>query len=426
MLTPDEQRVVDLVESRRDEVVALLQSLIRFDTTTGVGGDEAALQAFLAARLRSVGAEVEVWEPDASAFAGHPMVPPGFTFSGRPQLLARLRGRGGGRTLAFNGHIDVVGTEPLEEWAHDPRAAVVDDGLVHGRGACDMKGGIASMVAAAEALAQAGIELGGDLVVATGTDEESTGAGGVALARVLEADGVIVTEPTSLDVATACRGSLLPTITVEGRGAHAGLPPRSIDEGGVNAIEKTAIVLDAIESLRASWSRRAPHPRLSAPDCVPTMIAGGEWVVSYPARCRLDCHIEYLPEQADADGWGSAVEREFVDWIQAAAAADPWLTAHPPTVGWLVGGVPPAEVADDDPVVTELVGAARAVGTRGEIVGFDNWHDGATFTVEAGIPAIAFGPGDLYLAHTTSECVPVDDLVRCAQALAVAAMRFCR
>ena len=166
------------------------------------------------------------------------------------------------------------------------------------------------------------------------------------MARVLRADGAIVPEPGDLDIWIACRGSLLPTITVEGRPGHAGIAPRHPDAGGpVNAIEKMAILLEAVRRLREEWALRPRHPYLSAAEIVPTMVAGGEWVVSYPASCRLDCHIEYLPEWADETGFGSRVEREFEDWIARAAATDPWLREHPPRIEWLVGGVPPAEVA---------------------------------------------------------------------------------
>jgi acetylornithine deacetylase len=429
-LTETEQRVCDEIARREADLVALLQTLIRFDTTTyRVGAaprDEAALQAFLASRLRRAGAVVELAEPDSEQLAGHPYIPDGFDFAGRPQLVARFAGTGGGPTLLLNGHVDCVSTEPRERWAHDPHAAVVADGNVHGRGACDMKGGVACMVFAAEVLASCDVRLAGDLLVNAVTEEESTGAGGLAMARMLRADGAIVPEPTGLDVWIACRGSLLPTVVVTGREGHAALPPRHPDAGGaVNAIEKAGVVLDAIRRLRDEWALRPPHPYLSPPGCVPTTIQGGEWIVSHPASCAVSCHIQYLPAQADANGGGAAVQQEFESWIAHAAAADPWLRAHPPRVEWRVGGVPPAEVPADDPVVVAALAAARAVGRDSRLGGLDNWHDGATFTVEAGIPAICLGPGDIALAHTTAEAVPIADLVACSQALAVAALRFC-
>lgn len=429
-LSPLEQRVCDDIASRESELVELLRSLIAFDTVTHSAGapprDEAALQGFLADRLRTVGAEVELVEPDAASLAGHPMVPEGFTFAGRPQLVARIRGAGRGRTLLLNGHADVVSVEPRELWEHDPFAGVVADGRIHGRGACDMKGGIASFVFAAETLARIGAPLAGDLLVNVVTEEESTGAGGLVSARTLAADAAIVAEPTGLDVWISCRGSLLPTIVVEGRAGHAGIAPAHPDDGGpVNAIEKMAIVLDAIRRLRDEWARRPRHPHLSPGDCVPTIVNGGEWIVSYPASCRLDCHIEYLPGQADERGWGSRVEAEFTDWILRAAAEDPWLAAHPPRIEWNVGGVPPAEVPADHPIVTTTLAAAQAVGRPSRLGGLDNWHDGATLVVEAGIPAICLGPGDVRLAHTHAESVPIAELTACAQAIAVAALRFC-
>jgi acetylornithine deacetylase len=429
-LSPLEQRVCAAIAGRKTELVELLRALIGFDTTTHVAGaaprQEAALQSYLAERLHAAGAAVEVSKPDPALVAGHPMIPDGFTFEGRPQLVARFAGTGGGKSLLFNGHVDIVDVLPLDAWTHDPFAAVVADGAVHGRGSCDMKGGVACMVFAAEILAHMGVRLAGDLIVNTVTEEESTGAGGLASARTLKADAAVVPEPSGLDVWVACRGSLLPTITVEGRAGHAGLAPRHPDEGGaVNAIEKMAIVLEAIRRLREEWALRPHHPYLSAADCVPTIVQGGEWIVSHPASCRLDCHIEYLPDQADAEGFGSDVEREFTEWIARAAATDPWLAEHPPRIEWMVGGVPPAEVPSDDPIVETALSAARAIGRPSTLGGLDNWHDGATLTVEAGIPAICLGPGDVYLAHTSSESVPIADLVACAQALAVTALRFC-
>jgi acetylornithine deacetylase len=425
-----EREICGRIAERQHDLVALLQTLIRFDTTTHVPGaparQEAALQAYLAERLTRAGASVDVSEPDPALIAGHQMVPEGFTFSGRPQLVARFAGAGGGRTLLLNGHVDVVDPGRFDAWDHPPFDGVVVDGTVRGRGACDMKGGVACMVFAAEVLAELGVRLAGDLLINTVTEEESTGAGGLVSARTLTADAAIVPEPTGLDVLPACRGSLLAIVTVDGRAGHAGVPPGNPDDGGaVNAIEKMAIVLEAIRRLREHWSLRYRHRYLSPPDCVPTMVRGGEWIVSYPASCELECHIEYLPEQADDTGWGSLVQREFGDWIQRAAAADPWLRAHPPRIAWRLGGVPPAELAAGEPIIGIALEAARSVGRHAELGGMDNWHDGAMLTIEGGIPAVCLGPGSLSIAHTCTEHVPIADLVACAQALAVAAMRYC-
>ena len=132
----------------------------------------------------------------------------------------------------------------------------------------------------------------------------------------------------------------------------------------------------------------------------------------------------YLPAHADADGWGTRVEAEIEDWLARVAAADPWLAEHPPAIEWSLD-VPAAEVPPDHPIIETVLGATADVGRPGRRAGLDSWHDGATFTRFADTPAVAFGPHGLELGHTIDEYVPIDDLVQAAQAIAIAAARFC-
>jgi len=361
-------------------------------------------------------------------------VPPGLDFAGRPQLIATRPGTGGGRSLVLNGHIDVVSAEPRDAWTSDPFVAETRDGNLHGRGSCDMKGGIAAMAFAVETLERLGVELRGDLVVATNTDEESSGAGGTALVdRGLRADAGIVTEPTGGDVWIACRGSEYGVVRVAGRPGHAEVRQPDWRSGGaVNAIEKAAVVLEAIQGLRRAWAQRdgLEHARLARPTILPTMAEAGEWPVSYPAECRLTIAVVYLPQQADASGWGSAVRREVEEWIARESARDEWLAEHPPVVDWWPNAVMPLEIPASEPIVATMLEATNDAGRPGRLSGLDSWYDGATLTKLAGIPSIGYGPpgfdpDGLSVAHTVDEYVPVDGLVVCAQALAVAAMRFC-
>jgi acetylornithine deacetylase len=426
-----EQRVADAIAERRDELVELASALIRFDTTARSAGDpardEAALQAHLAERLTAAGADVEVWEPRPEDVLGR-QVPFHLDFDGRPQLLACFPGDGGGRSLLLNGHIDVVSGEPKERWTSDPNTPVVRDGSLYGRGACDMKGGVAAMVLAAETLARLDGRLAGDLLVNTITDEESTGAGGIAsVAHGVRADAGIVPEPTGFEVWIACRGSVYPTITVEGRPGHAELlQPHWRDGGAVNAIEKAQTVLEAIMRLREEWRTRADlqHPYLSPPDMVPTIMHAGEWPVTYPASCAITAAVLFPPAFADGDGYGSRVRAEVEEWVGRACAADPWLVEHPPSFTW-TADIPPMEIPPGDPIVQTVLTASADVGEPARLAGLDSWYDGATYTLSAGTPSVAFGPRSIAWAHTIDEHVPVDDLVRCAQAIALAAVRFC-
>ena len=292
-----------------------------------------------------------------------------------------------------------------------------------------MKGGVACMVYATEVLSRLGVKLAGDVVVNTVTDEESSGAGGLAAARHgVRADAGIVPEPTAFEVWVACRGSLTPTITVEGRPGHAEMAQPHWQAGGaVNAIEKMSVVLDAVRRLREEWNGRPDkqHPHLSSGTIVPVKISGGEWAVTYPASCSLTCEVMYLPGNADGDGWGREVESEIEAWIANAAAADPWLALHPPTIEWALD-IPPAEVDAGHPIVEAVARASAAAGEPPSLGGLDSWFDAATFTRFADTPSIGFGPRSLAWGHTIDEHVPVDDLVSCTAGARAGGRRLLR
>ncbi|MCQ4213395.1 ArgE/DapE family deacylase [Streptomyces longispororuber] len=435
MSAPDTERLLAELDRRRDDLVALTADLVAFDTTVrGSAGErhraEHDLQDHLADRLRAAGATVDVFTPTPADLPRSPQTPEGLGFDGRPQLIARFPGTGGGRSLLFNGHIDVVSAEPKSAWSSDPFRADVRDGRVYGRGTCDMKGGIAAMVIAAETLASLGIRLPGDLLLNTVTDEEWNGAGTLAsLAYGVRADAAIVPEPTDLDVVTAQRGILGGTLTVDGRPGHAEYPPGDWRTGGaVNAIEKTLPALTALQTLRERWADDPAHthPLLPPPSIVPTTIKGGEWWVTYPASCEVCLDVTYLPVQADGDGWASKVRAEIEAAVRDACAADGWLRAHPPRLSWDTE-LPPAEVDRTHPVVTALEHAAGSLGRTPRILGEPSWTDAATLTRLADTPAVCLGPtatrpdGSPTL-HTIDEYIEVDDLLATAKALALAAV----
>ena len=424
-----EERVVEDVRSRRDELVDLVGELVALDTTArdvdDPPRDEERLQRLLQARLEAVGAETDLWEPEPTV--GDRFLPDALSFRGRPQLAAWLRGHGAGRSLLLLGHIDAVSAEPVDRWTSDPFRADVRDGKLLGRGACDMKGGLGAVLVALETLHRLGVRTDGDVVWCSVTDEESSGAGGVAaVAHGVAADAGICAEPTGFDTWVACRGSLTPIITIEGRPGHAEMTQPHWREGGaVNAIEKLPLVLEAIGRLRHEWRSRPDcrHPYLDPGDIVPTVLRAGEWSVTYPSEAVLTCEVTYLPTQVDADGTGKRVEREIHEAIAAAASGDPWLAEHPLRWVW-DGDVVPAEIPADHPLVGLTMRAAADLGRAGTIDGFESWHDGATF-IRAGTPTLCFGPGDRGALHRLDEFAPVDDLVDHAAAVALIVMRWC-
>ncbi len=434
-LDADERRLVADIAARREELTALACELIGFDTTTrahpaDLAREDAALQSALARRLRLAGAKIDLWEPAAADVAGHPLEPEGgIGFEGRPQLAARLEGAGGGRSLLLNGHVDVVPARVEDGWPHDPFRPEVRDGEITGRGACDMKGGIAAMVVAAETLAATG-RLRGDVVICTNTDEESSGVGALAcVRRGVAADYAIVPEPSGLEVWPACRGSVYCAVVVPGRAGHTEQEHAHWRAGGaVNALEPARHLLAGVDRLQAEWRSRSDlrHPLLSAPVVlVPRLVADSGWGVTLPDRAEVSLAVLILPSQADADGWTSTVQAEIEGFLRTWCDADPWLAAHPPSFAWHTPTNPsetPAETAS----VQALLGANAALGLPLELGALGSWYDGATFALEAQTPALMYGPRHIDWAHTVGEHVAVDDLVACAQGIAVAGWRLCR
>jgi acetylornithine deacetylase len=426
-----EERVVAAIREGEEELVGLVSDLVRFDTTARNPGDparqEAELQEYLRRRLAALGADTDVWEPPPSG-TGNRVVPDGLDFTGRPQLVAHLRGAGGGRSLLLNGHIDAVSAEPIGQWTSHPHKPEVRGGRLFARGSCDMKGGIGGMLFALETVVRSGAKLAGDVVFCTDTDEESSGAGAYACAaRGVRADAGLCAEPTGFDVWVACRGGVNPTVRTVGRTGHAEMHhPHWRDGGPVNAIEKMEIVLASLHALREAWGRRPEHqhPYLHTPDVLPTVIKGGEWMVTYPSSCEAVLSVQYMPGRVDGDRGGQDVFDEVEAWVKAATDQDDWLAEHPPEWEWPCDIVP-AEVPADHPIVGDTLAAAADVGRTGRISGLDSWHDAAVFTRVAATPTISFGPGSLNQAHTIDEFVPVDDLVDHASSVALMLLRWC-
>jgi acetylornithine deacetylase len=250
----------------------------------------------------------------------------------------------------------------------------------------------------------------------------------------IHADAGIVTEPTNFHTWVACRGSEYGVIRVPGRPGHAEVRQPGWRQGGaVNAIDKAAVVLAAIDSLRQEWAgrREYDHPHVSPPSLLATMARAGEWAVTYPATCELTIATMFVAAQADERGWGSLVRSEVEAWIvRECAKRDDWLAEHPPAFEWWPNAVMPMDIPESDPIVATMTAATADAGSPGRIGGLDSWYDGATLTQLAGIPSIGYGPpgfdaDGVSVAHMIDEYVPVAGLVACARGLAVAAMRFC-
>jgi acetylornithine deacetylase len=318
-------------------------------------------------------------------------------------VIVRSRGTGGGRTLLLCGHIDTVAVEGMT----DPHRPHVDGDRLYGRGAYDMKAGVAAALVACREAAALG--LAGDVVVAAVADEEHASLGVQEALAAVGADAAIVTEPTELELVVAHKGFVWAEIEVTGRAAHGSRPHL-----GVDAIVKTGPILTALGALDAALGQRT-HPLLERGSVHASVIEGGIELSSYPGRCVLGLERRTLPGETAA-----GVEGELAALLERCRAADPALAAEPRTL--LVRE--PFEIAHDAEIV-EVVRAAAAevLGEPPAIGGASYWAD-AAFIAAAGIPTVMFGPGGEG-AHADVEWVGVSDTVAVARTLTTVAARLC-
>jgi acetylornithine deacetylase len=427
---PDRRMIVTAVERREDALVALLQDLVRFRSVNpvfanSVAAEEGRLQAFLAARLRGLGFETDLFEPDPVALAryrGKPGFQEGRRFEGRPNLAARLRGSGDGRSVMLACHIDVVGVDASERWTVDPFGGELRDGRVWGRGSADMKGGAACMVAALETLLELELGPGGDVIWASVVDEETGGMGTLALVdRGYRADAAFMPEPTATNLVPMCRGILWGEIVVRGRSSHIEIPQPPWQEGGaVDAIAKARVVLDSLDRLNEEWAARPEktHPLLGVPNQVfVSMVRAGQHPSSWAEEARITFDAQYTANERDENGLGGRVKTDLERQVAAAAAADPWLAQHPPEIRWTVDA-DPGEIDPEHEFVACLRRACADAGLAGEFGGV-GYHTDSSLLIGAGVPTIVFGPGNPDDAHQVDENVAVEDLVAVTKAIAL-------
>lgn len=399
---------------------ALLRLVTELVALPTLSGEEESGQRFVAQHLADHGMDVDTWRIDVPALSRHPAFSAEFERTGPLGVVGRL-GHGDGPSLLLDGHIDVVPTGEPANWTSPPFAAQMRDGRVYGRGACDMKGGLAAAVIALAAIRAAGVRLAGTALLAPVVGEEDGGTGTLALLEHgVRSDACVVMEPTDLAVVPATAGALSWRVTVPGRSAHG-----CLREEGVSAIEAFWPVHAAVLDLERRRNTRRPDPLFAWLDR-PFAICGGRIVGGDWASSEADWLV-WEGRYGVAPGEDLTTARaEFEAAVAEACAADPWLATHPATVTWWGAQFLPAATPVDDPVVATVRRAAADVlaaepNVRGMPYGCDL---GLTVGV-GGIPSVVFGPGDIRDAHRPDESVALDDLVAAARVLALTVMRFC-
>jgi len=368
-----------------DPAITLLRDLVAVNSVNptlvpGAPG-EGAIADLVAAALRRAGLDVSV-EPVAD---------------GRPNVIGVLEGRAKGRTLMFCGHTDTVGVAGMR----DPFTPFERDGRLYGRGAQDMKGGVAAMMSAAASIADRGGLASGRLIVAAVVDEEHSSIGADALVQRWRADGGVVTEPTDLAIAVGHKGFAWVEVEVAGRAAHGSRPAE-----GEDAILRLGRVLTRLEALDRALQAQPPHPLVGTGSLHASFVGGGRELSSYPDRATLQMERRTLPGEPE-----SIAVAEVRGILDALAREDPTFRAS----ATAMFSRPAYEVAREHDLPRALADALVRAGGRPHVTGASFWTDAAVLG-HAGIPSILFGPGGAGL-HSTEEYVNVADVTMCRDAL---------
>ena len=417
----DLQLISDTVDALAPNLVQFIQSLVQMPS---LPGQEHAVQGLIAEELRRLGLEVDIVPSRFEELRHHPAFnDDGFDPDTRVNVVGRWRGTGqtGSRSLILNGHVDVVAPGDPALWSAAPWSGEVRDGKLYGRGACDMKAGVATGLFALATLRRLGFQPAGDILMESVIGEESGGVGTLTtIVKGYTGDACLVLEPTGLDLCPLQSGALTFRLTVPGKAAHA-----AMRQHGVSAIEKFALLHQTL--LRLEANRHAAYhtdlyddPRYVAPISLGT-INGGEWHSTVPERVVAEGRVGVFPGESIAEA-RQALEMT----ISRAAQADSWLRDHPPTVEWFEGQFEAGATDPSHPFIQTLSAAHTTVlGRPPRLRGVPYGADLRLFTNHARIPAVLYGAGDVSLAHGVDEYITLADVVTATKVVALIVTEWC-
>ena len=421
------KKLMEYISSQKDQAIYFLQKLISFDSTfinQGVGGNEGAIQEWLSKQLGEWGFETRLTEPNNEMISSMPDYNPGHNYEGRPNLIALSKGSGKGRSIILNGHIDTVPLDNIDLWNHHPLSGTNEGGKIYGRGACDMKAGVAAMILAVKYIKDCKMEHKGDILIESVVDEEGGGNGTLAcIAEGYTADAAIVTEPTGLKMFCASRGVFLLEVKVTGKPSHA-----CFKWYGVNAIEKAYKIADGLKELETRWLAVRKNPLLPSPTITLGQIEGGISAATVPSNCIMRFDIKYLPYEIDADGIkievnANDIKEEVIECIKTTCQGDQWLKDNPVELNWYLS-VMPHSIDINNPLVNVVSDACDTVIGKHVISGLPSGADARHLQNNGGIPTIIFGPGNMKNAHSINEYVEIDEYMKSIQVLAQAILKW--
>ncbi|HEY2421379.1 MAG TPA: peptidase [Neobacillus sp.] len=407
------------LKENRARGARLLQILVRENS---IRGYESSTQAIVIEKCRQLGLSLDIWEIGDEELRNHPAYCcDRQSFEGNPNLVAVLKGTGGGKSIILNGHIDVVPVGDVANWEHDPFSGQIECGKLYGRGATDMKGGNVALLMAMEALIANGIKLKGDVIFQSVIEEESGGAGTLAaVIRGYQADGAIIPEPTNMKIFTKQQGSMWFRITVKGKAAHGGTRYE-----GVSAIEKSLIVIQRLQQLEKARNERITDPLFEKiPIPIPINIGkikSGEWPSSVPDRAIIEGRMGLSPEETIQNA-----KMKMEKCLQELNEQDEWFRENSLQIEWFGGRWLPGTIESNHPLINDLTKSFKEIKGEAPIIEASPWGtDGGILSTIGNTPAIVFGPGITGMAHDANEFINLEDVFAASEIIALTLMRWC-
>lgn len=416
-----EALIENSTENNRHYLVNLISDMVKIKSYTG---ESKEIQHFLRDKLAELGMDTRMIKVDPGKLDKYKgFSRDGFSYDNRYCLVGEKKGKGSGRSIILNGHVDVVPPGDLNCWDDDPLSGKYKDGKIYGRGALDMKGGLAAALIAVKVLNEIHFNNFGDIYIASVCGEETGGCGSFALVDDgIRADGCIILEPTRLKVCHIQSGCHTFRIVVRGRSIHACMAYK-----GINVIDKFYLIYDALKAMdrmrherfKSEYTSYYENPSNIAPLNIGTLTAG-EWPSSVPDLLEANGRIGIFPGETVEE-----MHNEVAKTIREAALKDSWLSENQPEVEWHEGLFEPAVTSIDNDLVKTIAESHRAIlGRKLEYEAATYGSDMRIFKLYGRIPTILYGPGDVSHAHTVNENIDVDQVIEAIKSLALTLIKW--
>ncbi|MEH6942122.1 peptidase [Bacillus sp. JJ722] len=421
MIMTKKEIIKTWIQNHEQEAITLLKKLVQ---QPSVRGNEGKAQAIVVEKCRELGLEIDLWEIDEDPnVKKHPSFHCDRTdFSGNPNLVAILKGKGGGKSIILNGHIDVVPEGNTDDWDAHPYSGYEENGRIYGRGTTDMKGGNVALLVAIEALIKNNIPLKGDVIFESVIEEESGGAGTLAtVLRGYTADGAIIPEPTGMKLFPHQQGSLWFRLNIKGKSAHGGTRYE-----GVSSLDLTYSVIESVKQLekkRNEAIRQEPLYR-NIPIPIPINIGvckSGNWPSSVPDLTVLEGRFGVSPYESVEDAI-----HEFDCMIAELNATDGWFQQKPIVLEWFGARWLPGKIANDHELLQCVSNNYTLIEQNEPIIEASPWGtDGGILSTIGQTPVIVFGPGTTNKAHDSNEYIEIHAIMKSAEIIALTLIDWC-